>query len=422
MDLLVFDSGRRRSAPRSWRRTRPSHARAAPRVPARLPRARHGRVRRRARWPTPCSTSRRAALAAHGGPVDAVGITNQRGSAVVWDRATGEPIGPGDRVAGPPHDRHAASSSSAPRLPVRAERRRPPRSRAPRHVRPRPVAATCASAPSTRGSRGSLTEGAHHVTDASNAGDHRRSSAATARGWYDGAARGAADPGAMLPDRRRHERDRRARRPRCRARRRSPRSSATSRRRSLGQACVRPGPAKITFGTGGMLDIVLGPDRPDVRDPRRRRHVPDHHVAARRRRHLGPRGDHARRPAPTWSGSATTSASSPSAEESHDVAQQCADTGGVVYVPALLGLGTPQWDFGARGTLLGLTRGSGRPADRARGARGRRAARRRPRRGGRDTTRATRSRCCASTAGCRATRRSCRPSPTRRRSRWRSRR
>jgi glycerol kinase len=30
-------------------------------------------------------------------------------------------------------------------------------------------------------------------------------------------------------------------------------------------------------------------------------------------------------------------------------------------VPALLGLGTPQWDFGARGTVLGLTRGTGRP-------------------------------------------------------------
>ena len=27
-------------------------------------------------------------------------------------------------------------------------------------------------------------------------------------------------------------------------------------------------------------------------------------------------------------------------------------------MPALLGLGTPQWDFGARGTLLGLTRGT----------------------------------------------------------------
>ena len=30
-------------------------------------------------------------------------------------------------------------------------------------------------------------------------------------------------------------------------------------------------------------------------------------------------------------------------------------------MPALLGLGTPQWDYGARGTLLGLTRGTGRP-------------------------------------------------------------
>ena len=30
-------------------------------------------------------------------------------------------------------------------------------------------------------------------------------------------------------------------------------------------------------------------------------------------------------------------------------------------MPALLGLGTPVWDFGARGTFVGLTRGSGRP-------------------------------------------------------------
>ena len=37
-------------------------------------------------------------------------------------------------------------------------------------------------------------------------------------------------------------------------------------------------------------------------------------------------------------------------------------TDGVVYVPALLGLGTPHWDYGARGTLLGLTRGIGTAA------------------------------------------------------------
>jgi glycerol kinase len=51
----------------------------------------------------------------------------------------------------------------------------------------------------------------------------------------------------------------------------------------------------------------------------------------------------------------------PSSEASHEVAQRCDDTGGVTYVPALMGLGSPRWDYGARGTLLGLTRGSGRP-------------------------------------------------------------
>jgi len=31
-----------------------------------------------------------------------------------------------------------------------------------------------------------------------------------------------------------------------------------------------------------------------------------------------------------------------------------------VFVPAPLGLGTPEWDYGARGALFGLTRGTGR--------------------------------------------------------------
>jgi glycerol kinase len=48
------------------------------------------------------------------------------------------------------------------------------------------------------------------------------------------------------------------------------------------------------------------------------------------------------------------------AEASDGVAAACDSTDGVVYVPALLGLGTPRWDYGARGTLLGVTRGTGR--------------------------------------------------------------
>jgi glycerol kinase len=50
-----------------------------------------------------------------------------------------------------------------------------------------------------------------------------------------------------------------------------------------------------------------------------------------------------------------------SSDESEAVARQCESTEDVWFVPALLGLGTPVWDFGARGTLVGLTRGSARP-------------------------------------------------------------
>ena len=36
------------------------------------------------------------------------------------------------------------------------------------------------------------------------------------------------------------------------------------------------------------------------------------------------------------------------------------DSGGVVFVPALTGLGAPDWDPAARGTILGITRGTTR--------------------------------------------------------------
>lgn len=128
----------------------------------------------------------------------------------------------------------------------------------------------------------------------------------------------------------------------------------------IGQACVRPGVAKLTLGTGGMLDLVTGPEPPaDIR-----------------------RNDAGTYPLPTWQldGSLTWGAEGimlsagtnvdwlrddlgliDTSAASHDIAQRCASTDGVVYVPALLGLGTPKWDYGARGTLLGITRGTGRP-------------------------------------------------------------
>jgi len=127
----------------------------------------------------------------------------------------------------------------------------------------------------------------------------------------------------------------------------------------IGQACVRPGSAKLTLGTGGMLDLVTE-EAPPTEIERNRA------------------GTYS---LPTWQldGELTWGAEGimlsagtnvewlrddldilDSAAASHEVAQQCAATDGVVYVPALLGLGTPRWDYGARGTLLGMTRGTER--------------------------------------------------------------
>ena len=49
------------------------------------------------------------------------------------------------------------------------------------------------------------------------------------------------------------------------------------------------------------------------------------------------------------------------AAESEALAQSINSTGGVYLVPAFTGLGAPWWDMYSRGTLIGMTRGTGRP-------------------------------------------------------------
>ena len=49
-----------------------------------------------------------------------------------------------------------------------------------------------------------------------------------------------------------------------------------------------------------------------------------------------------------------------SASEAGPIASSVPDSGGVFMVPAFVGLGAPHWDAYARGTVVGLTRGSGR--------------------------------------------------------------
>jgi len=45
-------------------------------------------------------------------------------------------------------------------------------------------------------------------------------------------------------------------------------------------------------------------------------------------------------------------------EESEELARSVPDSGGVVFVPAFVGLGAPHWESGARGAIFGLTRGT----------------------------------------------------------------
>jgi glycerol kinase len=126
-----------------------------------------------------------------------------------------------------------------------------------------------------------------------------------------------------------------------------------------GQGCVRQGAAKITFGTGGMLDVCTGDNDRLLHSGHRSEHGCFGIVAWSRAGHrtsgveaimlsAGSNIDWLRDDL----GLITTSA------ESHDLASTTTESDGVVYVPAPLGLGTPHWDYGARGTLLGLTRGS----------------------------------------------------------------
>jgi glycerol kinase len=296
----------------------------------------------------------RKVLADHG-PVDAVGIANQRASAIVWDRATGVPVANGlgwqdlrtlgECLVLQSDGLRLGPNQSATKFAALLDAADPERNRD-----------LCVGTVDSW-IVWNLTEGKAHVTDTSNAavtglmhGD--------ASGWNSeildrlripetSLARivdssGAIAPATALPG--------------------APMicGIAGDQQASLiGQGCVAPGPAKITFGTGGMLDLVVGTRRPAfaTRGPSGTFPI----VAWRRNDEL------------VWGIEAIMLSAGSNVEwlrddlgiidtvaQSHDVASTCADSEGVVYVPALLGLGTPHWDYGARGALFGISRGSGR--------------------------------------------------------------
>ncbi|HEX7168789.1 MAG TPA: FGGY family carbohydrate kinase [Acidimicrobiales bacterium] len=297
----------------------------------------------------------RAAVESGGVPT-AVGIANQRASTIVWDRTTGEPVGPGVgwqdlRTVGMCLSLQAqgiriAPNASATKLAFLLDMAD--------HNRTRDLAFGTVDT----WVAWLLSEGAVHVTDATNAGVTGLLHA-DGSGWNPPILDALRIPEGVLPE----IVDSSGVVGHASALPGSPPIAgiAGDQQASLvGQGCVRPGLAKITFGTGGMLDVTIGADRPGFETRGGGGCFP---IIAWRRDGVI-----------TWGLEAVMLSAGTnvewlrddlgvidSAAQSEEVAAKAADTGDVWYVPALLGLGTPHWDFGARGTLVGLTRGTGRP-------------------------------------------------------------
>ena len=140
----------------------------------------------------------------------------------------------------------------------------------------------------------------------------------------------------------------------------------------FGQACFEPGMAKNTYGTGCFVLMNTGAEPVRLAQPA----ADDGGLAARRPAHLRARGQRvhrrrgravaARRPRAHRAGRPRSRRSRPPVP----------DTGGVYLVPGVHRPRRPHWDPHARGTIVGLTRGTTAatsPAPRSRRSRSRRA-------------------------------------------------
>ena len=122
----------------------------------------------------------------------------------------------------------------------------------------------------------------------------------------------------------------------------------------FGQTCWQPGQAKCTYGTGAFLLENIGTDRGKT----------------------GGKGvlttvacDASGEPAYALEGAILVAGAAiqwlrdelgiiANASETEDLAASLSNNGGVYFVPAFVGLGSPEWEARARGTIVGITRGT----------------------------------------------------------------
>ena len=294
-----------------------------------------------------------------------IGITNQRETTVLWDRTTGEPVAPaivwqsrqtaplvddiirrgeGDRyrrITGLVPDAYFSATKIAWLLDQDPE------------IRKRAEAGELAAGTIDSWLIWKLSGGSHHVTDYSNASRTMlydiRSLA-----WSDELLADQAIPSALLPEVRGNaevlcETDAEV------LGRAIPVAGVAGDQQSalFGQACFAPGEAKNTYGTGSFLLMQTGTEAT----------VSSHDLLTTIAWGIDGVVEYALEGAIFVTGAAVQWLRDglgiiDQAADVEALAASVDDTEGVVFVPALAGLGAPYWDSGARGTITGLSRGS----------------------------------------------------------------
>ena len=306
-----------------------------------------------------------ARAGARPGDVAAVGITNQRETTVVWDRATGEPVGPAivwqDRRTAPACDRLRADGCeplvrdrtglvidayfSATKLDWVLDNVPGARARA--------VAGRLAFGTVDTWLVWQLTDGRLHVTDPGNASRTMLFNIHTLR-WDEELLALFRVPAGVLPE--------------------VHASSgvfgpvtaplmpgelpiagiAGDQQAALfGQLCTSPGLTKNTYGTGCFMLQCTGPTPVASKNQ----------LVTTVAWEMGGRTDYALEGSVFIAGAVVQWLRDGlglirSAEEVNTLAATVPDNGGVYLVPAFAGLGAPHWDPYARGALVGITRGT----------------------------------------------------------------
>jgi len=316
-------------------------------------------------WSTQAGVAAEALTKANVGAADvaAIGITNQRETTVVWDRATGEPVynaivwqdrrtaGICDRLRARKLDRVIRRKTglvldayfSATKVQWILENVKGARARA--------KAGELAFGTVDSWLVWNLTGGKVHVTDASNAS--RTMLFDISKGeWDDELLKLFGVPRSMLPE----------------ARSSSEVYGVTKllgtpipiagiagdqQAALFGQACTKPGMAKNTYGTGCFMLMNTGTKRIASKN----------NLLTTVAWRIGDRTEYALEGSIFIAGAVVQWLRDGleffrSAAEIEALAAGVSDTGGVYLVPAFAGLGAPHWDQYARGTIVGLTRGS----------------------------------------------------------------